>query len=368
MNIAKKYNVKLFPLTDIFIGSGKDIEAYEYTIKDKYMYRIDMSEIIDNMSDFDKKEFYNILKNGKLIKIRTWIYENYKEEWGYTYKEKVSDEFSEYYKSKIKGVGVKNENSELNIQEFIGERKNKYIPGSSIKGALRTAFIYSYFLDNEDRYKIKKIKNEAQIMEAEILSAEKEDKNKNTTGLEPKKDPFKTVKVSDTEKINLEDFTVNKLKIKEGTLICEALKGIYTEDTNDFFLNEKKGINFNIVSTEYILKNNNKMNYKNKLGIKELINSLDDKMENILDFEIKKERKNEKYKIKEFYEKLKEKIEKIKNQDSNISLIRIGKYTGFNDKTINLVSTSPTKQSRDVLDGNEYPMGWALIKVEEVKV
>ena len=40
MNVAKKYNVKLIPLTDIYIGSGKDIEAYEYTVKDKYMYRI----------------------------------------------------------------------------------------------------------------------------------------------------------------------------------------------------------------------------------------------------------------------------------------------------------------------------------------
>ena len=36
MNVAKKYNVTLFPLTDIHIGSGKDIEAYEYTIKNGY--------------------------------------------------------------------------------------------------------------------------------------------------------------------------------------------------------------------------------------------------------------------------------------------------------------------------------------------
>ena len=51
MNVAKKYNVKLLPLTDIHIGSGKDIEAYEYTVKDRYMYRIDMSEVFDKMSN-----------------------------------------------------------------------------------------------------------------------------------------------------------------------------------------------------------------------------------------------------------------------------------------------------------------------------
>ena len=55
MNIAKKYKVKLLPLTDIRIGSGKDIEAYEYTVKAGYMYRIDMSEVFDKMSDSEDR-------------------------------------------------------------------------------------------------------------------------------------------------------------------------------------------------------------------------------------------------------------------------------------------------------------------------
>ena len=63
MNVAKKYNVKLFPLTDIHIGSGKDIEAYEYTIKNGCMYRIDISEIMNNMGDSEQENFYKILKN-----------------------------------------------------------------------------------------------------------------------------------------------------------------------------------------------------------------------------------------------------------------------------------------------------------------
>ena len=36
----------------------------------------------------------------------------------------------------------------------------------------------------------------------------------------------------------------------------------------------------------------------------------------------------------------------FKNRDNNISLIRIGKYTGFNDKTINLVTTEPIENSK----------------------
>ena len=170
-NIAKKYNVKLIPLTDIHIGSGKEIEAYEYTIKDGYFYKIDMSEMFDKLNDSEKENFHKILQESNFFNIRSWIYNNYREEWGYIYKERVSSDFEKYYKEKIDDRSQ--DNSQLSISEFIGYDNKKYIPGSSIKGALRTAFIYSYFLENRKKYQIKKNRNEAQIMEANILNAEK---------------------------------------------------------------------------------------------------------------------------------------------------------------------------------------------------
>ena len=386
MNVAKKYNVKLIPLTDIYIGSGKDIEAYEYTVKDKYMYRIDMSEVFDKMNDSEKENFYKILQENNFFNIRSWIYNNYKEEWGYIYKEKVSSDFEKYYKEKLDDKSQ--ENSQLSISEFIGYNNKKYIPGSSIKGALRTAFIYSDFLENEKKYEIKssyEIKNgkrvynrkeidkEAKIMESEVLLAEKEDRYGNKIdkkgeklGLEPKKDPFKTVKIFDTEEIELEKFSVNVLQIKEGNLFCEVLNGTYNEIKKTKKVNFEKGINFNIILTEYSLKDNSMMDYKKNLGIKKLLDSLDDKMENILNFEIEKEREKDSYNLRNFYEFLKKIFNSFKNK--NISLVRIGKYTGFNDKTINLLTTNPSENSRTILDENNYPMGWALIKVEEVDI
>ena len=379
MNVAKKYNVKLIPLTDIYIGSGKDIEAYEYTVKDKYMYRIDMSEVFDKMNDSEKENFYKILQENNFFNIRSWIYNNYKEKWGYIYKEKVSSDFEKYYKEKLDDKSQ--ENSQLSISEFIGYNNKKYIPGSSIKGALRTAFIYSDFLENEKKYEIKssyEIKNgkrvynrkeidkEAKIMESEVLLAEKEDRYGNKKGeklgLEPKKDPFKTVKIFDTEEIELEKFSVNVLQIKEGNLFCEVLNGTYNEIKKTKKVNFEKGINFNIILTEYSLKDNSMMDYKKNLGIKKLLDSLDDKMENILNFEIEKEREKDSYNLRSFYEFLKKIFNSFKNK--NISLVRIGKYTGFNDKTINLLTTNPSENSRTILDENNYPMGWVLIKVE----
>ena len=383
MNVAKKYNVKLIPLTDIYIGSGKDIEAYEYTVKDKYMYRIDMSEVFDKMNDSEKENFYKILQENNFFNIRSWIYNNYKEKWGYIYKEKVSSDFEKYYKEKLDDKSQ--ENSQLSISEFIGYNNKKYIPGSSIKGALRTAFIYSDFLENEKKYEIKssyEIKNgkrvynrkeidkEAKIMESEVLLAEKEDRYGNKKGeklgLEPKKDPFKTVKIFDTEEIELEKFSVNVLQIKERNLFCEVLNGTYNEIKKTKKVNFEKGINFNIILTEYSLKDNSMMDYKKNLGIKKLLDSLDDKMENILNFEIEKEREKDSYNLRSFYEFLKKIFNSFKNK--NISLVRIGKYTGFNDKTINLLTTNPSENSRTILDENNYPMGWVLIKVEEVDI
>ena len=371
MNVAKKYKVKLIPLTDIHIGSGKEIEAYEYTVKDRYFYRIDMSAMFDKLNDSEKENFHKILQESNFFNIRSWIYDNYKENWGYIYKEKVSSKFEEYYKDKLKDESK--ENSQLSISEFIGYESKKYIPGSTIKGALRTAFIHSYFLENEKKYKLEKKENEAKIMEANILNAEKIDKNQNITDLEPKKDPFKTVKIFDTEEIELEKFSVNAPQIKEGNLFCEVLNGIYNEIDKLEKVNFGKeidfeqGINFNIVSTEYSLKENLKMDYKKSFRIKELIDSLDDKVENILNFEIEKKREKDSHNIKEFYEFLKKIFDTFKNRD-NISLIRIGKYTGFNDKTINLVTENPDEKSRTIFDENNCPMGWALIKVEEVNI
>ena len=386
MNVAKKYNVKLLPLTDIHIGSGKDIEAYEYTVKAGYMYRIDMSEAFDKMNVSEKENFYKILKKNNLFNIRSWIYNNYKEEWGYIYKEKISSEFEKYYKKKIDDRSQAN--SQLSISEFIGYDNKRYIPGSSIKGALRTAFIHSDFLENEKKYQIKssyEIKNgkrvynrkeidkEAKVMESEVLLAEKEDrygnkidKKREKLGLEPKKDPFKIVKVSDTEEIDSKKFEIVRLKIKEGNLTCEILNGTYNEIKKTKKVNFEKGINFNIVLTEYSLKDNPMMDYKKNLGIKQILDSLNNKMENILDFEIEKERKKDEYNIKGFYEFLKKIFYSFKNK--NITLIRIGKYTGFNDKTINLVTTEPIENSRTVFDANHCPIGWALIKVEEVDI
>ena len=328
MNVAKKYKVKLIPLTDIHIGSGKEIEAYEYTVKDRYFYRIDMSAMFDKLNDSEKENFHKILQESNFFNIRSWIYDNYKENWGYIYKEKVSSKFEEYYKDKLKDESK--ENSQLSISEFIGYESKKYIPGSTIKGALRTAFIHSYFLENEKKYKLEKKENEAKIMEANILNAEKIDKNQNITDLEPKKDPFKTVKIFDTEEIELEKFSVNAPQIKEGNLFCEVLNGIYNEIDKLEKVNFGKeidfeqGINFNIVSTEYSLKENLKMDYKKSFRIKELIDSLDDKVENILNFEIEKKREKDSHNIKEFYEFLK-KIFK-KRRHSKIIYIYFRKY------------------------------------------
>ena len=167
---------------------------------------------------------------------------------------------------------------------------------------------------------------------------------------------------------------INVLQIKEGNLFCEVLNGIYNEIDKLEKVNLGKeidfeqGINFNIVSTEYSLKENLKMGYKKSFGIKELIDSLDDKVENILNFEIEKKREKDSHNIKEFYEFLKKIFDTFKNRDNNISLIRIGKYTGFNDKTINLVTENPDEKSRTIFDENNCPMGWVLIKVEEVNI
>lgn len=88
-----------------------------------------------------------------MISARKFLKNNYKEEYGYLYKCPVSDEIIKLYNEKIGGAIKKNEDNDLTVFEFIGTHRGKYIPGSTLKGAFRSAYLMDSFT-SEDFYKI----------------------------------------------------------------------------------------------------------------------------------------------------------------------------------------------------------------------
>lgn len=380
----KIYNCTLTPLTPIQVGNGNQIYPYNYVIKNGFYYRIELSEIIDKFPSKIKEEFIRLLENNNMIKIRSFIFENYKEEYGYLYKAKIDKNVEDFYLKKIKGVELKNEENQLIIEEFIGNHMGKFIPGSTIKGALRNGFLfeefkkdgYSYTLDREieDRrgrkiptapFVLKNIdkkyeKTESDKREAKILGLDK---------LEPKIDPFKNLIVTDTEicdnLIKIKKIERVSIKEKKGNMSMnnfEITKSLYSD-------NEENNLSFKIIINEYdiseellntLLKGNIVTNKKN-IYLENIFKHLNLKAKAILKEDIKFFDKAGEINLTKISKKL---LEQLENLKENEALIRFGRGAGFNSTTLNLANNSDMVYTRVISDG--CPIGWALISYNKI--
>lgn len=380
----KIYNCTLTPLTPIQVGNGNQIYPYNYVIKNGFYYRIELSEIIDKFPSKIKEEFIRLLENNNMIKIRSFIFDNYKKECGYLYKAKIDKNVEDFYLKKIKGVELKNEENQLIIEEFIGNHMGKFIPGSTIKGALRNGFLfeefkkdgYSYTLDREieDRrgrkiptapFVLKNIdkkyeKTESDKREAKILGLDK---------LEPKIDPFKNLIVTDTEicdnLIKIKKIERVSIKEKKGNMSMnnfEITKSLYSD-------NEENNLSFKIIINEYdiseellntLLKGNIVTNKKN-IYLENIFKHLNLKAKAILKEDIKFFDKAGEINLTKISKKL---LEQLENLKENEALIRFGRGAGFNSTTLNLANNSDMVYTRVISDG--CPIGWALISYNKI--
>lgn len=372
------------PLTAIHIGNGEEIYPYEYVVKNGYLYRFNFETLLNSLPKNHYNEFIKLLENSDIIKIRSFIKKIYKEEYGYTYKVKVSCDFAEIYEKKIEGSKARNEENSLFIFEFSGNHRGKVLAGSTIKGAIRSAYIGEK--TQKFNYKItfsgKSIKH--------TFVDENEDKKltSNALGLfkfEPKYDFFKNIIVTDSSIYSPEEIIevsqAKRISIKnpKGMPVGyhEVLKGLFTSGSD---IKLESTINLKSYNYEKELLNkiyNNEKNYNDeeeKDIIKEkkdiyidkdiedgILSILNNKAVKMLDEDIK------------FFEKIGDKTllencKKLKIYNENLKdnevLIRFGKGSGFNSTTINLYNKSKISTvTRTIMEN--YPMGWAVLSVEE---
>lgn len=366
---------EIIPITPIHIGSGTEILPYNYVIKNDIFYKIELSELFEKLNDNERDRFQKELLEG-MVSFRSYINSIYKEEYGYIYKANVDEELLELYNSKLRGAKSANEENQLIVKEFIEGVQGKYIPGSAIKGAIRTAFLSEankniaytlgrnkrtrtapFCLMTDDEVPIKAL-NKAKSIEAGILEIKK---------LEPKIDPFKNLIVGDSsadtdliEVIPVERVTRNqKQAMQVGNI--EATKSILTSK-------EERGLRFRLSIRNFstgMLKNS-------KLGesIVEEIDIYQDELFDRLRARAKKLIEDEKEFFKEAKSKMGEsyckEIEKIiANLNENETVIKLGFGSGFNAMTFNLVNKRFNKKGNTPMTKvvyNDCPMGWALIR------
>ena len=140
---SKVYKCKIKTISPVHIGSGKDYGPSEYVNakakqKDgsivKTIKRIDFAKFYGDLEGEKQDRFLSNLSNPK-----------YKIEQDYP---NISKDYTRY--NSINKSSINKESPHApDISEFIKTSDNLYIPGSSIKGAIRTAILYD-LVEDED--------------------------------------------------------------------------------------------------------------------------------------------------------------------------------------------------------------------------
>lgn len=193
----KVYRMSLTTLSPIFIGSGEELNKSMYVYNDREIMIIDERKLIKELllREGLYESFLNGCYSGNLNLT------NFLERHLNGYKD------MDIYKYKIMSYSdVKTNLKFNNINTFIKSSNGKpYIPGSSIKGAIRTAIIYGEIMNNKNKYNniFKDIVNyRNKYNEGYIV-----DNISNHFNI---KNIFKNIAVSDTNDINIESLCICK--------------------------------------------------------------------------------------------------------------------------------------------------------------
>lgn len=181
--MTKTYNVKLTTLTPVHIGSGDSYDPTQFFIDEKdYLNCFNTAEFIEKLDDKQRAEFSKICLEMNYVSMFRFFREKISDDLKCR-KVKVAKDIVETYK-KVLNTGSKGNQiiNQLELKRtcFNEFKETAYIPGSSLKGSLKTAWMSAKAVKDE-------ITGQRDIRELERRVLE-------GTFSE---DPFRFVKVSD---------------------------------------------------------------------------------------------------------------------------------------------------------------------------
>lgn len=413
----QSYRCTLEILSPIHIGFGQTLYPDNYIIQkeNNSYYRISFADYFQKLQAKEREELTQLLEQGDTIKIRNFIHKNYKEKYGYIYKGKVSQKVLKDYIDKFSGTNKKNENKTFEIEETIKSDFRVYIPGSSIKGAIRTAFLANEFDPDKKEYfiernstqntkpfqepRIEKIKKylpderKAFIEKQNEITRKKLNNNKKLLAVliglereEPKADPFKNLYISDTDikndDIRIEEVVRWSKKKGQGSGVYHELLDWERDNLYTFqILLKEFQIDKEILESLVRKKNENRGSVIRELKdiyVDEIFKNLNHHAEKMITadknfFQTMASNKKDPImrekgeKTLKFYEYLEKVFSDLKEKEA---LIRIGKGSGFHSKTLNLFTKNPQELfSVNLIDDStrDYylTMGWAKLSYQE---
>lgn len=363
--MSQCYTYELMPLTPIHIGGGSEIEPYEYIIKGNTFYRIHLTSIYHQLTQKEQEQMKEYMLSDT-IKLRGYVNDIYKESFGYINKMSVSPVISKLYHNKLRGTIRANEQNQLLIQEFIQSMGKEYIPGSTIKGALRGCVLHSLGEDRQDiRYTLNK------NSKGRVLGVIPDTKGGDIEAryLEKSKvqeDPFKTVKVTDSIdelKVGIYESTIYTHKPRKGSFEKRMLMHMICAQGS---LQEEQvvAVRGKISVQEAYFENSRSVGLP--LTLEQIILDSHIKAKHMIEAELAFYKRVGYSETLEVYQQIEHVYHGINKQKQ--MLIRIGRGAGMNSTTFNLVNQDRSERtdprSRMLIE-SIYPMGWAVVTLVE---
>ncbi|MEJ5260992.1 MAG: type III-A CRISPR-associated RAMP protein Csm5 [Anaerohalosphaeraceae bacterium] len=148
----KRYKMTITILSPVHIGSGQDIDPTEYVVKNGIFYRIDLPRFLSEMPPALRAEFDRRVSDPNPFVIRDFICRHVDPEKYACFRADAGAFESEYKNS----LSDRNRQMEVSLFTRTPGTWRAYIPGSSIKGAIRTAVINTLAQEKKESLKQKK--------------------------------------------------------------------------------------------------------------------------------------------------------------------------------------------------------------------
>ncbi len=342
----KTYELHCDILSPIHIGGGREIDPLSYIIDTDRLCCISFDKFVYSMDAETRGRFEEIIDKGNLVEIRNFVAEKIDKARDTIFSIEVSPKVESLYKAKITDI-----QNQLLIHPFIRAEGGSIplMPGSSIKGALRTALI-SELAKNSNLPKPRDAREEYGF-ESTVLGYK-----------DGKDDPFRGIRVRD-KVIKRDDTIVREVKNvsrKKGGLESNNIQ-IFCEVTHAYVTG--KGVSFEteisfddeLYSTKFLSRN---------LSMEQVINSCKSFYKDKMEQEHNK-----------FYRSCE--VEAISTQllnavlDEKSFLIRLGRFSGVESVTLDKYRNPKPPgnktvwgTSRNLAEGL-YPMGWVKVTISE---
>lgn len=319
-------------LTPIHIGSGETIEPYEYIITDK-LYRINLGKFISSL-DIKDRDIFLRLSSSDMVQTRKFIKEKANLSNIIEYSMDIDPEVNNIYRDKIN-----DQNNQLSIQTFIKTLDRPFVPGSSVKGAIRTAILFSM---------VDKPITDTRDIEKYVFKFKG-----------PQDDPFRSLKISDSLPIDIRDMLVYTVKTySKKDKFSASGYNILIEGTNSDYTDKAVKI-FHDINIDHVLEKTNDID----LDIDEIISSCNEFYQNVIKSELSFYNSSKTSYAYDRYKMLEKMLFNIEKEKSFI--LRLGWASGYDSTTINLAKKLPDIKISRRLIHEEFPLGWVKAKILE---